>query len=207
MSSWREREGKILELEHQLRSKSDTIIILQERQESNLASIDKLKQESNEAEQYSRRTCVRVYGIPENPGEDTDKLVLDLAREKMDLNLEQHEIDRSHRVGAPAAAGAHSTTGRSAAKPRPIIVKCTSYRTRERFLKNRRKLKGTHIGIEEDLTVRNRTILYKAKEEVKKNDKIDAAWSTDGRIILLLKATNGRSVRKRIWSVSDLSKI
>lgn len=73
-------EGKILELEHQLRSQSDIINILQERQESNLDSIDKLKQESNEAEQYSRRTCVRVYDVPENPGEDTDKLVLDLAR-------------------------------------------------------------------------------------------------------------------------------
>ena len=41
---------------------------------------------------------------------------------------------------------------------------------------------------------------------MKKDGKVLAAWSTDGRITALVKATNGRSVRKRIFSASDLKK-
>ena len=111
---------------------------------------------------------------------------------------------RLYYVGSPrsSAAGAEKPPS-----PRPIIVKFTTYRTRDLILKRRRKLKGTRIGIEEDLTSINRTLLKKTKEKVKNNDKLSAAWSSDGRVIVLVNATNGATVRKRIWSTSELDKL
>lgn len=50
-------------------------------------------------EQYSRRANIRLYGIPETERENTDKLMLDLLRDKMALSLSLGDIDRSHRIG------------------------------------------------------------------------------------------------------------
>ncbi|XP_071501386.1 uncharacterized protein [Diadema antillarum] len=199
-------EGKVIELEAEVKSKASVITSLQKQHELDSADIAKLKRDMNDAEQYSRRNCVRLYGIPENPKEDTDQVMLDLASEKLNIKLQRHEIDRSHRVGAP-----RTTSSRPGARkqppPRAIIVKFTTYRTRDTVIKSRRRLKGTHVGIEEDLTAENRLLLTKAKEEVERNDKLCAAWSSDGRVIVLVKATNGSTVRKRIWSVSELKKL
>ena len=199
-----EAEGKVLDLETQLKSKTEIISTLQTHRKRDSQDISKLKRDVNDAEQYSRRNCVRVYGISENSKEDTDQVMIDLASNKLDIKLERHEIDRSHRVGSPrsSAAGAEKPPS-----PRPIIVKFTTYRTRDLILKRRRKLKGTRIGIEEDLTSINRTLLKKTKEKVKNNDKLSAAWSSDGKVIVLVNATNGATVRKRIWSTSELDKL
>ena len=199
-----EVEGKFLELETQIKSKTDIISTLQTQRKRDSQDMSKLKRDVNDAEQYSRRNCVRVYGISENSKEDTDQVMIDLASDKLDIKLERHEIDRSHGVGTPrsSAAGAEKQPS-----PRPIIVKFTTYRTRDLVLKRRRKLTGTRIEIEEDLTTINRTLLNKTKENVKNNDKPSAAWSSDDKVIALVKATNGTTVRKRIWSTSELDKL
>ena len=199
-------ESRVIELETDLNSKSALITSLQKQRELDSADISKLKHDMNDAEQYSRRNCVRLYGVPENSKEDTDQVMLDLASEKLDIKLQRHEIDRSHRVGVPRTTSSRSGAG-NRPTPRPIIVKFTTYRTRDVVLKSRRNLKGTHMGIEEDLTVANRILLSKAKEAVKNSDKVSAAWSSDGRIIVLVKATNGSTVRKRILSISELNKL
>ena len=198
-------EGRVLELETDLKSKTALITSLQKQREIDANDITKLKRDMNDAEQYSRRNCLRLYGIPENSTEDTDQVMLDLAAEKLKIKLQRHEIDRSHRVGALRSTSRSGTETRPS--PRPIIVKFTTYRTRNMVLRNRRQLKGSRIGIEEDLTAANRILLNKAKEEVKNNDKLSAAWSSDGRVIVLVKSTNGSTVRKRIWTVSELSNI
>ena len=101
--------------------------------------------------------------------------------------------DRSHRVGPPKE---------DRKSPRPIIIKLTTYRARQLLIANRRKLKGSHIGIDEDLTHQNRSLL----EEAKKNPKVLAAWSSDGNIIVLLNAGNNTQVKKRVRCAQDLPK-
>ena len=74
-------------------------------------------------------------------------------------------------------------------------------------MKNRRRLKGTGIGIEEDLTSTNRALLKEAKEEANKNDKLIAAWYVDGKVFVSMKTGNGTSAKKKIVSNSDLKKL
>lgn len=102
-------------------------------------------------EQYHRRNNVRIFGISESTDENTDSLVLDLFKNKMGLQLDPEKIDRSHRVGRKNP---------DKNRPRPIIVKFVSYRTRSLVYDNKSKLKGSGVLVREDLT-RRRVALYR----------------------------------------------
>jgi len=109
------------------------------------------------SEQYSRRNNVRIFGVPESvdPKESTDDIVLNLCK-SLGADMSIQEIDRSHRTGKPG--------GR---KPRPIIVKFTSYRARQKLYTQRRELKSCsgqeNIFINEDLTQYRAQLLYIAR--------------------------------------------
>ena len=66
-----------------------------------------------------------------------------MARTHLKVDLQPEDISRSHLVGAPFAT-----------RPRPVLVKFSTYRARERVFKARSKLKhsGTGIFLNEDLT-------------------------------------------------------
>lgn len=197
-------ESKVMDLENALQSQASIITSLQKEQTSRSEVIKSLRTKLNEEEQYSMRNSLRLYGIPEKEKEDTDAVMINLANKDLGVNLNLADIDRSHRVGTPRH---DKRPGDKTKPPRPIIVKFSTYRARHLVIRNRKRLKGKHIGIDEDLTAANRMLLQKAKDEVKLNTNAIAAWSTDGRITVLVKATNGGSVRKRIHSVTDLKKI
>ena len=53
---------------------------------------------NDDLEQYTRRSCLRISGIPETQNEDTTHHVLILAGE-VGADISIDDIDRSHRVG------------------------------------------------------------------------------------------------------------
>ena len=127
---------------------------------------------------------------------------------RIGIHLAAEDIDRSHRIAKRTEqrsqnttyAGAAQQNGSSTKKPSPIIVKFTSYKHKQKFIQNRRKLKGTGTVIIEDLTKRNGELL----SQTSKNKKVSASWSMDGRIFAMVKSTNGNETRKLITSLSDL---
>lgn len=149
------------------------------------------------AEQYSRRSCLRISGVAETPEESVDGIVLDIAHDcEVDLKLE--DIDRSHRLPTRQAAAASNP------KPADIIVKFVSYRSRaallscKSHLKNSVKYKGVYIN--EDLT-RYRAGLLRSARLLVKSGKVQSAWSRDGRIFI--KKNDGS--RMVINSEDDMS--
>ena len=50
-------------------------------------------------EQYSRRNFLLINGINEGKQENTDTLALEIFREKLDIDLTQRDLDRTHRIG------------------------------------------------------------------------------------------------------------
>ena len=148
-------------------------------------------------QQYSRRNCLIVSGVPERGRhEKTDDLIKSVAA-KAGVQVQDQDIDRSHRLGAPKPG-----------RPRPIVVKFTRYNKRSELIKSRRKLKGTNIGVQEQLTPFNQWLLGKAQELVKRCDIATAAWSWDG-VITVLVEKEGTSVtqKRRIKKVKDLNAI
>ncbi|KAH3706221.1 hypothetical protein DPMN_065604 [Dreissena polymorpha] len=71
-----------------------------------------LEQDLDDANQYSRRHCVIVSNVPENNGESTDDIIIQIAKDN-GSNIVLSDADRSNRNGPPK---------RNAGKHRDIIV-------------------------------------------------------------------------------------
>lgn len=197
-------DGKLLDLETSLIAKVAEIERLNSVVDSQASSITSLKLTMNESEQYSRRNCLKFYGVKESASEDTDKIVCQLATERLGVPVTIADIDRSHRVASRNVGATDSQTSNDRAKkPRTIIAKFCSYRVRTAVLRARRKLKGSGIGIDEALTSTNQELLQTAK----KHAKVKEAWSSDGRIVVLLPASQGKTMKRTIHSKNDLANL
>lgn len=153
----------------QLEAKDEQIKELSAEVTGLRSEVDHLTNAVDELEQYGRRNAVRIWSrsMPERPGENTDDLVQDYARQA-GIELPPHSIARSHRVGKP-----------SAGKVRPIIVKFATYNTRKLVYDARKNC--TDVFVSEDLTRVRSSILYKARLE-RKAGRFKHCWTTDGRI-------------------------
>ena len=159
--------------------------------------ISKLETVADNAEQYSRRNCLRISGINENPNECTDSIVLDLAK-AIDVELKIEDIDRSHRLGKPGSEASPRS------KPRDIIVKFATYRMRQKVYKSRTLTKERNyrrVFINEDLTILRSQLLYEARRRVK-SKQLKSAWSSDGTI--LVKHIDDNGTVSRVTCESDL---
>ena len=154
-----------------LRKDNENLVKLCSNLENRVA---KLEASNDALEQYSRRNSLRISGIPRREQEDTDKIVLDVAR-SMDVPLDITDIDRSHRVGSDKN------------RRRDILVKFVSYRARQSLLRERKKLRNTEgmkdVFINEDLTSNRSKLLFDARRLVKAK-VLKSAYSADGRILV-----------------------
>ena len=153
-----------------------------------------LENKSDRAEQYSRRNCLRLSGIPESKGESVDDKVLEITN-TLGANL---SIDRTHRLGKMRGT-------ESSGKPRDIIIKFTSYRARQKLLHNKKQLKEKgyeRIFINEDLTLTRDNIHYQTRKMVKEK-LIQSTWTKDGTIVVRDKD----SKYYRIETQSDLDHV
>ena len=160
---------KFDEYERDRAEKKKIISELQKNVNDMSATIESLKGCLDRQEQYSRRNCLLIHGLPESKNENTDELVIDTIKEKMGEEIKKNEIDRSHRLGAPKNNG----------KSRPIIIKFVRYNTRCRIFKNKKKLKGKSISVTESLTKKRMEALKKARED----HGFENVWSSEGNIL------------------------
>lgn len=175
--------------------------------------IASLKLTVDHQEQYSRRNNLRITGIQEKENEDVAKLTLDFINSKI-LNESQpiilEDIDRIHRVGR-----------KDDVSSRPILVRFSTYRARQRVYVNRLRLNprqrhgipgrpwgepSTSSGasnvdvtpqavyVNEDLTKMRATLLWNARQ-AKQGKKIRDSWSSDGNILIRDLSNTIRPVR------------
>ena len=136
--------------------------------------VESLESAVEAGEQYSRRNCLRVSGIREADNENTDNLILDVVH-SIAVDLDIHEIDRSHRVGRARNN-----------RPRDIIVRFFTFRARQKLYKDRTKLRDSRyagVFVNEDLTKHTSSILYSARKLVKER-RLLSAWSSNGTILI-----------------------
>ena len=166
-------ERERLEKEKVIKSKKDEIETLTNK-------IESLEKCSDDHEQYSRRNCLVLHGITEKDDEDTDQIVLDVIKEKMDITVTEADLDRSHRIG-------DKTKKRK--KPRAIIIKFSRYNVRKKVFTNKKSLKGSNISITESLTKKRLEILKEARIK----HQFENVWTSDGKI--LFEDTNDNKVK------------
>jgi hypothetical protein len=144
---------------------------------------NRLKQidELDSINQYGRRNCILIHGAAEVKGEDTDHIAVNLFNTKLNIPINKSDLDRSHRL---------NTKKRNQNRPRPIIVKFSSYNKRAEVFKVKRRLKGSGVSLSESLTAQRQQLL----DTVRNNPAVATTWTLDGRIICLLNGSQNKII-------------
>ena len=118
--------GNTEKINDEVKSLESKVETLEEEKNLLKRRVDKLTEDLDEMEQYSRRSCLIFVGIKETGDipEDTDKVILDVCNNKLGLNLTQEAIDRSHHLG-PVRKARIEQGNEVTPSPRPISVKFT----------------------------------------------------------------------------------
>ena len=144
--------------------------------------ISELEDKVNDAERYQRCWNLRLYGLPEQEGEDVKQRVMDICRASAPelRNFLHLHIDVSHGVGR-----------RTEDKVRPVITRFTSRATREMVWKSAKNvdyLTSRKIRFGQDLTSRDKKTRNKlwphietARKEGKKAFFMGAKAIIDGK--------------------------
>ncbi|XP_049890490.1 uncharacterized protein LOC126383825 [Epinephelus moara] len=161
--------------------------------------ISKLKFECDKVEQTTRKTNIIIRGIPLTNGENTKKVVVDLAAE-MGVEMKEQDISVSYRL--PGKRGrVHEAEDQH--RSRNIFVKFVRYETKLQIMGNKKRLRSidgkNRVFIEEDLTPLRGKIL----RQVRMDPEIKRAWTMDGNICCIIK-DNDQEMKKTIYSGDEL---
>lgn len=155
------------------------------------SEVDDLRLAVDEQEQYSRRSCLRINGIIGDEGAPTENVeskLLSLA-ESHNIPVKPEDIDIAHRLGKP--------------KPgytRPVIVKFTNAKARQRVLAARKSLGDVYVN--EDLTQLRQSIHYHARKLVK-DKKLERTWVAGGKVFCRFPSSTPDS-KVHIRSMEDI---
>lgn len=125
-------------------------------------------------EQYSRSNNLRFFGIPETENENTNEVIMDVCKKKLNIPLSPEDIDICHRLSRGEGATDHH---------RPIMVRFVRRSLRNNVFKAKKNLKGAKIIIREDLTKRRVSIV---KDLIKRTNQRDV-FSNNGNIFIKIK--------------------
>lgn len=132
-SKQREHEHKIKKIDEQ-----DEKIKVLERANKHL------KSEIQRLELYSRRENLRFDGIKESDQENCSQIILNICKDKLGIvdATSRILISRCHRIGKKE---------NKTSRPRSILIRFQFSSHRDEVWNQRKKLKGTHVFINEDL--------------------------------------------------------
>lgn len=173
-----------------IRKEQDTI---KKNVEEIQEKLKNLQTSLDDQEQYSRRECLRFYGVPEKESEKTDDVIRDISSSLLEVTLTENDIARSHRI-TPRG-------GRREEQPNPIIVRFSTYNVRQRVYEAKTKLKGSDIFMQEDLTPIRRDLLNRAR----KMPNVKRVRTNDGRITAWRSTPDGKEKRIFVRTVDDLA--
>ena len=111
-----------------------------------------------------------IQGLTETKTEDTNEICLGVINNKLNIELSQVSIDRSHRLGKWKSPGQ---------KPPAIIATFTRYKDRHHVFRNKKLLNETSISVTESLTLKRMEHLKKARDQ----HGFVNVWILDGKIM------------------------
>lgn len=114
--------------------------------------IKQLEGQIDNLQQNEKINNICVYGIEEEENEKVPEKILKLLNEKVKVSVKREDIVKCYRIGNKTE------------KIRPIVVKLDQYNLKYRILKNSGYLKGSKMGISEDLIKSKLNLLKKAQE-------------------------------------------
>lgn len=165
-------------------------------------SINTLERENNDLEQYGRRECIEVNGLPEQQNEKPEEIIIKIASE-IGVHIKNDDMVACHRIQRR-----NGDTG--------LICKFLNRKKSDEMLGNRKKMKGKTVGslgfhatpaqrngkifINESLTTRNKELFRQAR--VKTNAiKWKYCWTKNGDVFA---RKDENTLRVKIRGVEDI---
>jgi hypothetical protein len=178
-----------------INQQSETTTTLTKVTDELSVKIASLEDKLEDYEQYSRRNCLLIHGIPETKKENTNSIAISTITDRLEIPLTDNDIDRSHRLGRKQTANPSD----GVPHPRPIIIKFCRYGKREKVFKVKSRLKKTGIVITENLTARRMALLKAANN----HESVSSAWTTDGRVQCITTSETFMNIK----SIKDLDEL
>ena len=186
-------------IEGWVKSYKNEIQILQKQLDDRESKISMLESELNVVkkrqialESHSRRSNLKIFGIPESKGEIIE-CKLDQFFFESGLEIDCHALDRAHRLG-PFKSGQK--------QPRPVIIKFIRSVDREYIWRTANKRPGRGIYVQEDFPIE---IENNRRRLLPVYHAIQAVRNTDGSPKYYAKLSADRLiVNKQVYSVDSL---
>ena len=173
------------------------VVTLQKSNDDLSTQVRDLNGKVDDLEQYGRRMCIRISGVPEMQDENVNDLVMKI-RDEIHANVTRHDIDRAHRVGRKDDSGktdgrddditdGQETAAKTVSRSRDIIVKFTNSTARLEFLKGRKSLREmkANIFINEDLTASRMKLAFQCRDLKRdKNSSVSKTWVFGGNVFV-----------------------
>jgi len=163
--------------EAELKQTSRQVSILTETVKQQQQQIEELKKKSSTQEKVTRRTNIKIDGLPEVDEEHTPTLVKEFLKDNLSLHVQQGDIVSAERMGMKKT---------DSIKPRNVRVKFSSiWKKREVCQRKKllKELKDVKIYINEDLTQEAASIYFQARKMVKEKS-LWAAYTLDGQVFV-----------------------
>ncbi|KAG5867903.1 hypothetical protein JTB14_021184 [Gonioctena quinquepunctata] len=132
----------------------------------------KVENDYNKSEYELKKKSLILFGLPEVNKEECSELIIDMAVNKIGININKNNIDSCYRIGKQVGG-----------KTRPIIVKFVQLNIKQDIYKNK-KLKGTGIVIREELTKKKMEIIKLLTNKIGNNANL---WTNSGNVFVKIK--------------------
>ena len=204
-------DGAISKLESRFREQDDKITELTERVaalELEVTKVRAYERRIDDAEQYSRRLCLRIDNVPVDDKETSEECLNKVMHviDNMDVDINRDMIDRAHRIGKKFVREKtedsdnsevtdnedREVPGTSSTRYQQIIVRFTSWRVRT-LVYRKRKGARNKVKIKLDLTKRRLNLMKFARRESKEHDKVDFVFA-DVNCNIYLKSKRGEYI-------------
>ena len=131
-------------------------------------AVNNVEAHSVELEQYSRQANVRVFGVglPEEREENTKQVMMKIINSVMKVEINNSDIVAAHRL--PGKPG----------KPRPIIVRFINKDVKHEVIRERKRLSGHNIGMQDDLCQGLQTTLNRLQN----SESVKKGWSWNNEL-------------------------
>ncbi len=180
---------------------------LKQKTEELDSNVNSLSIEVDDLEQYSRRDCIEVSGVPLQRDEDAEQSIINIGK-VIGIDVDREDIQACHRINSKPNAA--------------IICKFVNRKLKEAFMKNKREITrmesiseklgfssesnsggSLKLFLNESLTRRNK-YLFKLVRDRKKEKDWNFAWTKNGTIFARKsKETEAVKIRSEV----DIKKI
>lgn len=141
-----EIKAEIVELRREIHGNNEAIKVLKDKLTAVESDNIKIYNTLLRIERKQKQNNLIIFGFPETSGEILTDSIVKFVELQLGINLNMHDVNNIYRL----------TTRNSSKGPRPVILELVTFMKKQEIMQQKRRLKGTHLVISDDLPQKDR---------------------------------------------------